>query len=115
MYTIDSHGIVRGEEAMMNEIATRGPIACSLNSEANVFDKYNGGIISCRDSNELECRSPLTDHVVVIAGYGQDSESGMKYWVGRNSYGTFWGEGAGTLLLVDWVVVVVVVGRCALE
>lgn len=41
-------------------------------------------------------KNPLTDHVVVIAGYGEDSETGMKYWVGRNSYGTAWGEGAGT-------------------
>jgi hypothetical protein len=40
-------------------------------------------------------KNPLTDHVVVIAGYGEDEESGLKYWIGRNSYGTAWGEGAG--------------------
>jgi cathepsin X len=94
-YTVDSFGTVLGEEEMMNEIAARGPISCSLNSDAAVFDQYTGGIITCQNSTDLMCHSPTIDHVVVIAGYGYDSESGMKYWVGRNSYGSFWGEGAG--------------------
>lgn len=36
-----------------------------------------------------------TDHVVVIAGYGIDPATGVKFWVGRNSFGTHWGEGRG--------------------
>ena len=99
IYTIESFGSVLGEREMMNEISSRGSIACSLNSDANSFDQYHGGIITCPRNSSLtehiECKNPLTDHVVVIAGYGEDSETGMKYWVGRNSYGTAWGEGAG--------------------
>jgi len=97
-YGIDSFGQFRGEEAMMNEIVARGPIACELNSDAYAFYNYTGGIITCPRVNiaeHPECFDPTTDHVVVIAGYGVDSTTGMKYWVGRNSYGTRWGEGAG--------------------
>lgn len=54
----------------------------------------SGGIISCKDSPGA-CRVKNTDHVVVIAGWGVDTATGTKYWVGRNSYGTQWGEGVG--------------------
>jgi cathepsin X len=99
LYFAEEFGQVTGEQEMMNEIATRGPIACSLNSDAVSFDQYHGGIITCpRDSpltEHVECKSPWTDHVIVIAGYGYDEETGLKFWVGRNSYGSSWGEGAG--------------------
>ena len=63
---------MKGEEEMMSEIAQRGSISCSINSEANAFDQYYGGIISCPRNATLltECRNPHTDHVIVIAGYG---------------------------------------------
>lgn len=32
---------------------------------------------------------------MLIGGYGVDRATGVRYWVGRNSYGTQWGEGAG--------------------
>ena len=32
--------------------------------------------------------------VIVIAGWGVSAD-GVKYWIGRNSYGGRWGEGAG--------------------
>jgi cathepsin X len=91
LYHADEFGTVLGEQQMMSEIYARGPIACSLNSEAPSFNAYRGGIITVKDPKY----NLLTDHVVVIAGYGVDAETGMKYWVGRNSYGTQWGEGPG--------------------
>lgn len=71
---------------MMAEISARGPIACSLNGSPSAFKHYQGGsIITCE--GEDVCRGILT-HIVVIAGYGVDKQTGMKYWIGRNSYGT---------------------------
>ena len=90
-YTVEEYGRVIGEAAMMAEIHARGPIACSLDSAPDAFNNYQGGIIT---STMLPKPSIKVDHVVVIAGFGVDPETGTKFWVGRNSYGTQWGEGA---------------------
>ena len=40
------------------------------------FDRYKGGIMTC-DSGPL-CNIPkYTDHVIIIAGFGVDPESGL--------------------------------------
>jgi cathepsin X len=93
LYGVDEFGSVIGEAEMMAEIYSRGPVACLLNSESPQFNDYKGGIMRCEHG--MKCKVRYTDHVVVIAGWGVDKETGVKYWVGRNSYGTQWGEGAG--------------------
>ena len=84
VYGIQEYGQVTGEEAMMAEIAARGPIACGL-CVTEEFEAYKGGVFTdttgCKDQ----------DHEISIAGYGED-EDGNKFWIGRNSWGTFWGE-----------------------
>jgi cathepsin X len=91
LYGVEEHGAVHGEAAMMAEIYARGPIACSLNSDSPEFCSYKGGIMTKPETGNYT----FTDHVVVIAGWGVDTENGVPFWVGRNSYGTQWGEGAG--------------------
>ena len=83
-YRISEYGPVAGEQKMMAEIAARGPIACGL-CVTPEFESYSGGIINdtsgCKDQ----------DHEISIAGYGV-ADDGTKYWIGRNSWGTYWGE-----------------------
>ena len=84
VYHISEHGTVSGEEKMMAEIATRGPIACGL-CVTPEFEAYAGGVFEDTTGCTQE------DHIISIAGYGT-TEDGTKYWIGRNSWGTYWGE-----------------------
>lgn len=49
------------------------------------FVNYEGGIFEDKTGRLSE------DHEVSIVGWGVDAD-GTKYWVGRNSWGTYWGE-----------------------
>ncbi len=52
----------------------------------NKFLAYSGGIFSEKNDN------PQTNHEVSLVGYGLDESTGEEFWVGRNSWGTYWGE-----------------------
>ena len=32
------------------------------------------------------------NHTVMLVGWGVDKATGDRYWIVRNSYGTFWGD-----------------------
>ena len=86
VHHISQYGSLVGVEQMMSEIYNRGPIACSVYAHTPTFADYKSGIIMDKTVYNS------TTHVVVITGWGVDQDSGVKYWVGRNSFGTAWGE-----------------------
>jgi len=69
---------------MKAEIYARGPIACDIDA-TNQFLEYTGGIY------EQWVLLPIANHVLAVVGWGEDDE-GEEYWIGRNSWGEFWGE-----------------------
>ena len=83
VYQTDEYGKVSGEEAMMQEIYQRGPIACGIAVPADLED-YKGGIYydNTGDMNIV--------HDISIVGFGV--YKGIKYWTVRNSWGTHFGE-----------------------
>ena len=83
-YHVSEYGTVNGVQEMMAEIYARGPIACSMYAHSKYFADYQGGIIM--DPTPYN----TTTHVVAILGWGV--EGGTTYWIGRNSYGSAWGE-----------------------
>merc|ERR1719498_1777550 len=70
---------------MIAEIGVRGPIGCGV-CVTPAFENYKGGIFK----DTTGCTS--IDHAISIAGYGRDPATGDDYWIGRNSWGTYWGE-----------------------
>jgi len=79
------YGTVSGSNDMKAEIYARGPIACEIDATDNFLD-YTGGIYS------EWVLFPMSNHVLAVVGWGVDSTSGEEYWIGRNSWGEFWGE-----------------------
>jgi cathepsin L/cathepsin K len=74
------------EYDMMVYVYRRGPIVASLSIGRNL-QFYTGGVLSdCGNNNGTK------NHFVVLTGFGT-TESGMSYWVARNSWGTLWGNG----------------------
>jgi cathepsin L len=78
----------------MNTVARLGPVAVSVACMPWVF--YQQGVFD----------APLTpgantdlDHLVVLEGYGTDSETGADFWLVRNSWGPRWGENGYIRLL----------------
>lgn len=63
---------------------TRGPISCSMYSTTN-FHQYSGGVYS------EKIDETGTNHIIQLLGWGTTSD-GEDYWIGRNSWGTYWGE-----------------------
>eukprot|EP00928_Gymnodinium_smaydae_P096600 TRINITY_DN8569_c0_g2_i1.p1 TRINITY_DN8569_c0_g2~~TRINITY_DN8569_c0_g2_i1.p1 ORF type:complete len:336 (+),score=30.81 TRINITY_DN8569_c0_g2_i1:61-1008(+) len=83
------YGSVSGDHEIMAEIYARGPVSCTIDASVlgYVTDKgaigYTGGI--CNYTAQ-----PTLDHAIQIAGWGE--ENGIPFWIGRNSWGTYWGE-----------------------
>jgi len=70
---------------MKADLMKYGPISCGIDA-TNKFEKYSGGIYS-------EYKEKLSlNHEISVIGWGTDEETGKEYWIGRNSWGTYWGE-----------------------
>lgn len=71
---------VNNYTALMNAVATLGPIAISVDAS---WGAYGSGVYTGR------CGTTI-DHAVVLVGYG--TEKGLDYYLVRNSWGSSWGE-----------------------
>lgn len=80
---VSEYGSVSGINNMKAEIYARGPIGCGIDA-TDQFLAYTGGIYS------QFILFPSIDHEISVVGWG--TENGTDYWIGRNSWGTYWGE-----------------------
>lgn len=102
-YFVSEYGTTMGEEQMMAEIHERGPIACSV-AVTDEFEAYTGGIFDDK-TNQTD-----VDHAISVVGWGE--EKNTKFWVVRNSWGSFWGED-GWFRIVRGVNNLGIEGECA--
>lgn len=69
------------------EIYARGPVAAAVAGRS--LHNYTGGIFT-DDSASRE-----TTHMVSLVGWGTSGDgsgNGTRYWIARNSWGSYWGE-----------------------
>jgi len=85
-YYVSDYYSLSGADKMKAELFQNGPISCGMDVTDNFENNYKGGIYS---EKKL---FPLINHEISIVGYGFDEPSQTEYWIGRNSWGTYWGE-----------------------
>jgi cathepsin X len=103
IFHTDKYGKVSGEDAMMQEIFQRGPIACGI-AVPDALESYTGGIFE-DTTGDMDIV-----HDISIVGYGV--EDGKKYWTVRNSWGTHFGE-SGFVRVIRGVNNIAIESDCA--
>ncbi|XP_020089327.1 fruit bromelain-like isoform X2 [Ananas comosus] len=81
------------ERAIMYAVANQ-PTVIAIDASSYYFNHYNGGIF------KGPCGTNIF-HAVTVVGYGQDSSTGDKYWIIKNSWGNTWGENGYVRMLRD--------------
>ncbi|GAX81533.1 hypothetical protein CEUSTIGMA_g8961.t1 [Chlamydomonas eustigma] len=76
------------ELALMEALATRGPLYVALDAVHPTFKFYSEGVYHRDDCGSTE---DDLNHAVTLVGYGTTTE-GVDYWLIRNSWSKLWGE-----------------------
>ncbi|XP_008308025.1 dipeptidyl peptidase 1 [Cynoglossus semilaevis] len=79
------------EMAMMMELVKNGPMAVAFEVYPD-FMHYKKGIYHHTGLADNFNPFELTNHAVLLVGYGRCPKCGQKYWIVKNSWGTGWGE-----------------------
>ncbi|XP_068243055.1 crustapain-like [Palaemon carinicauda] len=74
------------ESALQQAVHDVGPVSVCIDAGQSSFGSYGGGVYY-----EPNCDTYYANHAVTVVGYG--TEGGYEYWLVKNSWGTWWGEG----------------------
>ena len=81
-------------QAMKEAMFVHGPLAVSMRVGDN-FRNYASGIYTPEENNEADCPDLNvygTNHAMAAVGYGTDEETGLDYWIIKNSWGPEWAD-----------------------
>ncbi|TVU46504.1 hypothetical protein EJB05_06045 [Eragrostis curvula] len=71
-------------EAELQRAVAQQPVAAAIEMGGNL-QYYSGGVFSGQCGQRM-------NHAITVVGYGADANTGLKYWLVKNSWGTNWGE-----------------------
>ena len=83
-YYASEYGFVKGADNMKKEIMARGPISCGM----FVTDGFR--VLDGQKVYSEEFYPGYSNHIISVVGWAEDN--GTEYWIGRNSWGTYWGD-----------------------
>jgi len=84
-----SNVTVGDETALAQAVYNGGVVPAGINSDADAFMFYSGGILDI-PKGKCSAKPQDLDHGVAIVGWGMDGSK--EYWLVKNSYGPYWGE-----------------------
>lgn len=76
---------------MRVSLKENGPFAVSFEVYPD-FQLYKSGVYVHTSLKDHLNPFEITNHVVLIVGFGHDKKSGLDFWSVKNSWGTEWGE-----------------------
>ncbi|KAJ1526208.1 hypothetical protein ONE63_009367 [Megalurothrips usitatus] len=81
-------------EALMRlALVQNGPLSVSFEVHPDFMHYKNGVYRRVNLERELDPHPYFeVNHAVLLVGYGVDQETGLKYWIVKNSWGGDWGE-----------------------
>ena len=71
--------------ALMKAVTSQ-PISIGIDAASPAFQSYHSGVIPAS-----VCTTQI-DHGVLLVGYGTDKDTGVDYWLIKNSWGKRWSE-----------------------
>ncbi|CAL4915019.1 unnamed protein product [Urochloa decumbens] len=71
-------------ESQLQQAVAQQPIAAAIEMGGSL-QFYSGGVFSGQCGTRM-------NHAITVVGYGADANTGLKYWLVKNSWGTSWGE-----------------------
>lgn len=84
-----AYNITAGDEVQLaNAVYGVGPVSVAFQVVDDFFS-YTSGVYSSDTCGNTEMD---VNHAVLAVGYGTDLETGMDYWLIKNSWGTEWGD-----------------------
>lgn len=75
------------EKYIKEVLYLRGPLYASFHA-SDAFSQYLHGIFT---DPQGDCHGQESNHAALLVGWG--TEYGLDYWIFKNSYDTWWGEG----------------------
>jgi len=81
--------ITSGDETALQAASAEHVISVGIDASSFMFQLYSSGVY-----NDPTCMNGWNqlDHGVTVVGYNHDADSGLDYWIVKNSWGADWGQ-----------------------